>query len=39
MVKKRGRIHEQTETVLTGIIPAASVRGWIRELRVMGFDV
>lgn len=38
-MKKRGRINEQTETVLTGVIPAASVRGWIKELRVMGFDV
>ena len=39
LLKKRGRIDEQTETVLTGVIPAASVRGWIKELRVMGFDV
>jgi hypothetical protein len=39
LLKKRGRIIEQTETVLTGTIPAASVRGWIKELRVMGFDV
>ena len=39
LIKKRGRIDEQTETVLIGIIPAASVRGWIKELRVMGFDV
>ena len=39
LLKKRGRIEEQTETVLTGAIPASSVRGWIKELRVMGFDV
>lgn len=39
LLKKRGRVQEQTETVLIGTIPAASVRGWIKELRVMGFDV
>lgn len=39
LLRKRGRVEEQTETVLTGVIPAASVRGWIKELRVMGFDV
>jgi hypothetical protein len=39
VLKRRGRIDEQTETVLEGIIPAASVRGWIKELRVMGMEV
>jgi hypothetical protein len=39
MLKRRGRIEEQGETTLSGLIPAASVRGWIKELRVMGFEV
>lgn len=39
LLKRRGRINEQNETSLSGFIPAASVRGWIKELRVMGFEV
>lgn len=39
LLRRRGRINEQTETTLTGLLPAASVRGWIKELRVMGFEV
>ena len=39
VLKRRGRIVEQEETTASGVIPAASVRGWIKELRVMGLDV
>lgn len=39
ILKRRGRIFDQTETKITGLIPAASVRGWIKELRVMGLNV
>jgi hypothetical protein len=30
ILKRRGRIDEQEETFVTGQIPAASVRGWIK---------
>jgi translation elongation factor EF-G len=39
VLKRRGQIDEQTETVVKGQIPGASVRGWIKELRVMGMEV
>lgn len=39
VLKRRGQIDEQTETVVKGLIPGASVRGWIKELRVMGMEV
>lgn len=39
ILRRRGRIDEQTETRITGLIPAASIRGWIKELRVMGLSV
>lgn len=39
LLKRRGRIEDQTENTVTGFIPAASVRGWIKELRVMGLEV
>ncbi len=39
ILKRRGRISEQTESRISGLIPAASVRGWIKELRVMGLNV
>ena len=39
VLKRRGRIGAQDEVSATGVIPAASVRGWIKELRVMGLEV
>lgn len=39
VLRRRGRINDQTETVITGMIPAASVRGWIKQLRAMGLEV
>ena len=36
VLRKRGRVEEQTETSLSGFIPAEGVRGWIKELRSMG---
>lgn len=39
ILRRRGRIDDQTETRVNGLIPAASIRGWIKELRVMGLNV
>lgn len=39
LLRRRGRIEEQNQNTLRGFIPAASVRGWIKELRVMGLEV
>lgn len=36
ILKKRGRVTEQTQKRLTGFIPAEGVRGWISHLRSMG---
>jgi hypothetical protein len=39
ILRRRGRIFDQLQTKITGLIPAASIRGWIKELRVMGLNV
>ncbi len=39
VLKRRGRIDNQEPTKISGLIPAASIRGWIKELRIMGLDV
>lgn len=30
VLRKRGRVNEQTENSLSGVIPAVGVRGWIK---------
>lgn len=39
VLKKRGRINEQSDKKLTGLIPAEGVRGWISQLRAMGVEI
>lgn len=39
VLRKRGRVMEQTQNSLTGFIPAEGVRGWIKELRSMGLEI
>ena len=39
VLRKRGRVEEQTENSLRGFIPAEGVRGWIKELRSMGLEI
>lgn len=39
ILKKRGRIDEQEDNKVTGLVPAASVKGWVKELRSMGLDI
>ena len=39
VMKKRGRIEEQTDTTVNGYIPAEGVKGWIKELRSMGLEI
>lgn len=39
ILKKRGRIDSQEQKSVTGMVPASSVKGWVKELRVMGLDV
>ncbi len=39
VLKKRGRVIEQTQNTLNGFIPAEGVRGWIKELRSMGLEI
>jgi hypothetical protein len=39
ILRRRGRVDEQLQTSLQGVVPAAAVRGWIKELRVMGLEV
>ncbi len=36
ILRKRGRVEEQSAKKLTGFIPAEGVRGWISHLRSMG---
>ena len=39
VLRRRGRIDNQEPTKIDGLIPAASIKGWIKELRVMGLNV
>lgn len=39
ILRRRGRIDNQEPTKIDGLIPAASIKGWIKELRVMGLNV
>ncbi len=39
MLRRRGRIDDQEPTKVSGQIPAAAIKGWIKELRIMGLDV
>ncbi len=39
VLKKRGRITQQSEDRMTGFIPAEGVRGWISHLRSMGLEI
>lgn len=39
ILKKRGRVTEQSDKKLTGFIPAEGVRGWISQVRAMGLEI
>ena len=38
-IKRRGRIEDQEEGEFRACIPAEGVKGWVKELRSMGFEV
>lgn len=39
VLKKRGRVSDQTPTMISGFVPAEGVKGWVKELRAMGLEI
>lgn len=38
-IKKRGRLNSQGLTQFEACVPAEGVKGWVKQLRSMGFEV
>lgn len=39
ITKKRGRIEDRQERRVQAVMPAEAIRGWVKDIRAMGFDV
>lgn len=39
ITKKRGRIEDRQERKVKAVVPAEAIRGWVKDIRAMGFDV
>ena len=39
ITKKRGRIEDRQERRVKAVVPAEAIRGWVKDIRAMGFDV
>ena len=38
IMRKRGRIEERQERRVKAVVPAEGVRGWVKDIRALGFD-